>query len=232
MFRADTRSIGRPVLAALLLSSCAAPPEPAVAPPAPPPPSAARPDPPPADRTPATTSLEVSLPSFPNSNCPIMGKPISKRIFVDTDYGRIYLCCKGCDLKVLEDVALAYRSAYPRTRKVGNSICPVSGRPIGSSRLTVLLQGQEVALCCPECERPAHVGAQLVLAKANRPALVDVGNEICPITGGGIDERTFVLVGEQVVRLSSPECVAAVEKDPAAALQRAVASRSSRKKGE
>src|SRR5690606_20401712 len=39
----------------------------------------------------------VRVPAYPNVACPIMGKPISARLFVDTELGRFWVCCKGCD---------------------------------------------------------------------------------------------------------------------------------------
>ena len=59
----------------------------------------------------------VSVPIFPNPSCPIMGKPISTKLFTDTEMGRIYVCCKSCFKDVLADVPIAYRTAYPTDKK-------------------------------------------------------------------------------------------------------------------
>ena len=53
----------------------------------------------------------VTVPTFPNATCPGMGKATSTKLFVDTDYGRIFLCCKPCVKDVKADPKAAYDSA-------------------------------------------------------------------------------------------------------------------------
>ena len=83
----------------------------------------------------------VGTPNYPNPSCPIMGKPISMRLFAETEMGRIFVCCKSCIPDILADVPLAYRTAYPVETKVENAICPVSGGKIEKDSPTVALQG-------------------------------------------------------------------------------------------
>ena len=165
----------------------------------------------------------VSVPVFPNTTCPIMGKPISQKLFVDTELGRIYFCCKGCNKKILGDVAVAYKSAYPRTTKLANALCPVSGKPVGEKPATVLLQGREIALCCEEHVAAARDSSQVVLAKASDPKLVDVGNAICPVSAAPVAKNAFCVIDGRLVRLSSPECVEGAKKEPLAVLAKALA---------
>lgn len=63
--------------------------------------------------------------------------------------------------------------------------------------------------------------AQVVLAKALDPAVRDVGNVSCPITGKPVAANAYCLVGKDLVRLSGAECVDEVRKDPARALAKA-----------
>jgi len=193
--------------------------------------SAPTPEPmPPAGQESSDPALEVVAPVYPNPACPIMGKPISTRLFVDTEFGRIYVCCKGCNKKILADVATAYKTAYPRTKKLDNRVCPVSGRRIAEEGASsVLLQGQEIALCCVGCVKGAQERPQSALAKANRPALVDLENATCPVTGEPTVKDVFVLIGDRLVRLSSPECIDEVRKAPKPALDRALAARGTAK---
>lgn len=37
--------------------------------------------------------------------CPVMGGPINKKLYVDYDGKRIYVCCKGCIATVKKDPA-------------------------------------------------------------------------------------------------------------------------------
>lgn len=163
-------------------------------------------------------SLAVSVPVVMNPNCPIMGKPASALLFTDTDRGRIYLCCAPCAKKVRKDPDRAYEAAFPTARKAGNTICPVTGGKVDAKSPTVLLQGVEVAVASEDAKKLAPAMAQIVLAKALDPAVRDVGNVNCPITGKPVAANLYCLVGKDLVRLSGAECVEEVRKDPARAL--------------
>src|SRR5690606_22026009 len=93
----------------------------------------------------------VTVPTFPNSTCPIMGKRASLPLFADTEQGRIYVCCKPCIRKVHADVQTAYKTAYPTTKDLANKVCPVSGEPIGAQSVALVLQGLRIRLCCEGC---------------------------------------------------------------------------------
>ena len=171
-------------------------------------------DPPPA-------KPHVRVPAFPNSTCPIMGKKISLPLFVDTEVGRIWLCCKPCAKKVLADVPTAHKTAYPTIADVANEVCPVSGEPIGEHKTTIVLQGFRLALCCAGCADAARQQSQITLARLHEPKLIDVANELCPVTDKPVAANTFAVIGEAIVRLSSPKLVAEVEKAPDETLAKA-----------
>ncbi len=164
---------------------------------------------------------QVELPTFPNTNCPIMGKKVSMPLFVDTEVGRFYVCCKPCFKKVLADVPAAQKTGYPTTKEVGNKVCPVSGEPIGELAVGITLQGHSFQVCCAGCVDEARRDSQLTLTKLLREGIVEVGNTTCPVTGEPVAANAFVLIGKSLVRLSSPKAVEAVEKDPAAVLAKA-----------
>jgi hypothetical protein len=166
----------------------------------------------------------VSVPSFPNATCPIMGKPASLKLFVDTEFGRVYTCCAPCNRKIRADPAGTYRLSYPKTEKLGNKTCPVSGKPVGASTATVLLQGREIALCSADCVRAAREDAQAVLALASDPTLVDLRNTHDPANGKPVVRNLVVVIGGCLVRLAAAESMEDVRKDPRVALERAKAS--------
>lgn len=165
--------------------------------------------------------LQVEVPTFPNANCPIMGKKVSMPLFVDTEAGRFYVCCKACFKKILADVPAAIKTGYPTTSEAGNKVCPVSGEPIGEDAVPVTLQGHSFQVCCVACVEEVRRNSQLTLTKLLREGIVDVGNATCPVTGEPVAANAFVLIGRSLVRLSSPKVVEAVQKDPAAVLQKA-----------
>lgn len=167
--------------------------------------------------------LEVTVPAYSNTSCPVMGKPISSKLWTDTEFGRIWICCKGCNKKIATDVAAAYKTAYPRTKKLENVVCPVSGKKIEGEATLVQLQGHEVRVHSADCVATARAEAQVALAKAVQPELVDVGNTTCPITDKPVVKNIFCVISGRIVRLSSADCVDAVRKDPQVALDKAQA---------
>ncbi len=163
----------------------------------------------------------VSVPTFANATCPIMGKPASLKLFVDTEMGRMYVCCPPCMAKIKKDVATAYKVAYPTTKKAGNTVCPVTGKPLDDKAVTILLQGYEIGLSSADAIPAARADSQITLVKATNPKVVDVGNRTCPINGQPVVANAFALVGNDLIRLSSPAAVDEVRKDPAKALKAA-----------
>ncbi|MCB9884077.1 MAG: hypothetical protein H6838_01220 [Planctomycetes bacterium] len=163
----------------------------------------------------------VRVPTYPNSTCPIMGKKVSMSLFVDTDMGRFYLCCKPCVRKVLADVPTAHKTAYPVVEDVANEVCPVSGEPIGEHKVSVVLQGFRFSVCCAGCVEAAQKDTQLTLIKLREPGLVVVGNRTCPISGKPVVDNAVVVIGDNLVHLASPRLLEDVEKAPAATLAKA-----------
>jgi hypothetical protein len=186
-----------------------------------------------ADDPPGAGAPAVTVPTFANGTCPIMGKKASLKLFVDTPKGRIYMCCVKCTREIRNDPDRAHAAAYPKTQKVKNTVCPVTGEKVPEKDArTVVLQGYEIPLCCKDCVEEAQKNSQITLVKATNEKVKDVGNRACPITGKPVATNTFVLIGEDLVRLSSRECVDAVKKDPAAALKKAKELAVSGAKGE
>jgi hypothetical protein len=171
----------------------------------------------------AATNSQVEVPTFANATCPIMGKPVSMQLFVDTELGRFYVCCKPCYKKVLADVRTAHKTAYPAVEKVQNTICPVSGAAIGADAVEVTLQGHRFSVCCEGCVADARRHSQITLLKLTRPGLTDVGNDTCPVAGTPVAPNAFVLVGDALVHLATPKGSSEVAKDPAALLAKAQA---------
>lgn len=163
----------------------------------------------------------VSVPIYANPACPIMGKPVSTRLFAETEKGRIYVCCKSCIQDIVEDVETAYRTAFPAKTKIVNTKCPVTGSAIEKDSPTIVLQGFELSVHDAAAARLARQESQTVLAKLNDPKLVDLANKICPITGEATVKNAFVVIDGNIVRLSSPKLVQEVEKNPAKVLARA-----------
>lgn len=167
--------------------------------------------------------LAVTVPLIMNTTCPIMGRPASKAMFAETAHGRVFVCCPPCIQKIAKDPERAYQAAYPVTRKAGNTVCPVTDKPLGADAVTVLLQGYEIGVCAT-CAREALAQSQIVLAKALNPKIVEIRNKTCPVTNTPVAPNTFCVIGTDLVHLSSPKAVDAVRADPAKFLAAAKAS--------
>lgn len=167
------------------------------------------------------TAAQKFAPIYPNPSCPIMGKPVSTKLFAETQKGRIYVCCKSCIKDILADVDVAYRTAYPTDKKVDNKLCPVSGDAIKEDATKVALQGFEFSVHAPEHVAAARENSQIVLAKLNDPKLVDLDNKACPVTGQPIAKNAFAVIEGQIVRLSSAKLLEEISKDPAKVLTKA-----------
>lgn len=163
----------------------------------------------------------VTVPAYPNATCPVMGKAASTKLFVDTQFGRIYVCCVACNKKIRQDPAGMYKAAYPKVEKVGNTICAVTGEPIKGEAERVILQGREINLCCKDCIKTAQENPQVTLAKAMDSSLKDLGNTTCPVTGKPVEKNTIVVIDKSIVHLSSSKCIEQVQQDPAGMLKKA-----------
>jgi len=163
----------------------------------------------------------AEVPAAPNATCPIMGKKVSLPLFVDTELGRIWVCCKPCFKKVLKDVPKAHQTAYPVVEAVANTVCPVSGEAIGEPKVEITLQQKRFFVCCHGCVAPARADAQAVLAKLAEPQLIDVGNDLCPITGTKVAPNQFVVIAGHLVRLADGKAVEACKQDPEGTLTKA-----------
>lgn len=171
--------------------------------------------------TPPQVSSLVAVPTYPNPSCPIMGKPVSTKLFAETEKGRLYVCCKGCIKDILADVETAYRTAFSEEKKVANATCPVTGDPVGEDARKAAFQGFEFSIHSAACEAKARENLQIVLAKLNDPKLVDMENKTCPVTGAPTAKNAFVVIEGAIVRLSSPKLVEEIVKDPAKVLAKA-----------
>jgi hypothetical protein len=172
---------------------------------------------------PGKAALTVEVPTFANETCPIMGKKVSMPLFIDTELGRFYVCCKPCYKKVTADLQAAHKTAYPVVQEVKNDVCPVSGERIGDGAVAVTLQGYAFKLCCAGCLEQARTHSQVTLTKLTRADVKDLGNETCPVSGKPVTPNAFAIVGDTIVHLSSPLLVDDVRQDPAAVLEKAKA---------
>ena len=105
---------------------------------------------------------------FGNLKCPVTGERVDDEVFAeyadkDNDvYGRVYMCCPGCEKKVEANLEKLYHSLYRTDKKTGeekkpldlkNENCPISGKPVAEGQ-SIEYNGMIVHLCCPNCVKP------------------------------------------------------------------------------
>ena len=100
------------------------------------------------------------------ATCPVMGGAIDRKLYVDHEGQRIYVCCAGCIDAVKKDPAKALRKLEAAGVTVAKlqTTCPVMGGAI-NRKLYVDHEGQRIYVCCAGCidavkkDPAAHVKA-------------------------------------------------------------------------
>lgn len=164
---------------------------------------------------------QVRVPARPNAACPIMGKPISLKLYADTDRGRIWVCCKSCIVDIQADVPVAHASAWPSIEQRRNELCPVTGEALREDSPRVVLQGYEFSVLDAKAAAHARADHQATLARLLEPGLEDVGNRTCPVTDRPVTPNQIVVIGDAIVRVVDARQLEAIEADPAGVLAKA-----------
>jgi YHS domain-containing protein len=81
--------------------------------------------------------------------CPVSGKMIDKKVFIEKDGKKIYFCCKDCPAPYEKDpakYAAKLAGAYTYQTK-----CPVTGEDISPGAFATLDTGMKIYFCCGGC---------------------------------------------------------------------------------
>ena len=86
-----------------------------------------------------------------------MGGKIDKSIFVDVNGKRIYLCCHGCDKKVMAEpakyIAMLEKEGITLDKTpIPQTLCPVANKKIDKNAF-VDVNGKRIYLCCQGCDK-------------------------------------------------------------------------------
>ncbi len=84
--------------------------------------------------------------------CPVTKEPVDKKVFVETNGEKVYLCCKGCAKKYKSDPA-KYAGALANSYTFQTK-CPVMGGDINPKVSTTLSTGETIYYCCAGCDKP------------------------------------------------------------------------------
>lgn len=122
------------------------------------------------------------IPWFGNANCPACAKEVDKKLFVEHDGQKVFVCGRECQKSLRKDAAAAFAKAYPADKviDVKNEVCPVQGKPVAEGK-TVVFQNHKVRLCCDRCVTGFKKEPNRFLAVAKNKDLKVVGNQKCPV---------------------------------------------------
>ncbi len=85
-------------------------------------------------------------------SCPVTHKPVDKKLFVESNGQKIYVCCKGCIGKYQRDPA-KYASGLANSYSFQTK-CPVMGGDIDPMVSSKLSTGETIYYCCAGCDKP------------------------------------------------------------------------------
>lgn len=102
---------------------------------------------------------------YGNHVCPVGGEPVvadASVTYANKEkgvYGRIYLCCIGCEKKAKKNIEELYNKLYRTDPKTGKAIeardlkndkCPMSGEAV-DAKAHIEYNGMIIHFCCPGC---------------------------------------------------------------------------------
>lgn len=83
-------------------------------------------------------------------SCPLSGEPIDKKVFVETDGKKVYLCCNDCKPKyAASPKKYAGKLAASYTYQTQ---CPIMDEEIDPTSYGDLPSGQRIYYCCDGCD--------------------------------------------------------------------------------
>lgn len=100
----------------------------------------------------AVAGMAILAADKPQTLCPVSGKPVDKKVFVDYQGQRVYFCCDKCPAKFKADPE-KYFAQFAKDGIVLENVqkvCPVSGEDI-SKKAFADYKGRRVYFCCEKC---------------------------------------------------------------------------------
>ena len=127
---------------------------------------------------------------------------------------RVLLASLVVVLAASSSVLIAADDAKQEEKKEFAATCPVSGGPADEKNATEIDKGLKVYFCCENCPKaftkdPAKFDLQVRQQLLETGQMVQVG---CPISGGPVNEKTMVEIGETKAGFCCEKCLAKFEK--------------------
>ncbi|MCA9254187.1 MAG: hypothetical protein KDA33_01060 [Phycisphaerales bacterium] len=174
-----------------------------------------------------------------NKVCPISGRAIDGKTFVDYKGNRVGFCCPACDDKFLawDDAkkdAFLKKSAGEKRNAASDfkgdpytlTKCPVTDEELGSmgEPPVRIIEGREVRVCCAGCFRKIEKDTKKYFAKMDKQMADDQRShyplDTCvvshePLKRKGKDTAFEFVFRNRLYRLCCEDCAKKVEENPA-----------------
>ncbi len=148
--------------------------------------------------------------------CPVSGEPVDKKVFTESDAGRVYFCCKGCIGKYKADPDKYAAKVFQQQGIIGpprvQVACPVDGKPV-DKEISVEHGDHAVQFCSEPC-RERFTKAPDQYMKNFYHAFTTQTR--CPVMDDPINPAMYVdLAPHQRVYVCCKKCVGKFQKNPA-----------------
>ncbi|MBI1312654.1 YHS domain-containing protein [bacterium] len=151
------------------------------------------------------------------ATCPVSGKPAVKEQSAKFKGKTVYFCCPNCPKAYKADQKKFINAVYTQlleTKQITQVACPLSGKPVDTSK-TAVLGKTTVAFCCGNCQGKAKESddlAKLAFADFDKGFTLQT---TCPVSGKPIAVDNKVSHEGKNVYFCCPNCPKAFEADPA-----------------
>ena len=135
----------------------------------------------------STTKPVEKAALVPQTTCPVQGDPINKKLYVDYQGKRIYVCCAECKSALAKDPEMYIKKLES--------------------------MGQSVEIIDSVKAREASAGASNSQTVQN-PAVKLIPQKTCPVMGSPIDKSVFVDYKGKRVYFCCGMCPATFKQDP------------------
>jgi YHS domain-containing protein len=159
-----------------------------------------------------------------NAKCPVSGEDADNESHVDWNGVRIRLCGADCKAAFEKDPEAAIGKLGLKVAKsedgkavvdLANTACPIMGKPVKPGTWSDL-DGVRIHWCCATCQKKARKDPGPALRKLGYdyvPAVIDLRNTTCPISGRPAGDTVADAEGIRV-HFCGPECVDGFQEDP------------------
>jgi YHS domain-containing protein len=117
--------------------------------------------------------------------CPVTEEPVDGKSFVETENGKVSLCCKGC-VKKYKRSPQKYAAALANSYTY-QTMCPVMGGEIDPTVFTKTAKGVNIYFCCAGCDKKFTSDPQKYIPKLAGQGFTVEAKDMGHDGGGGGD---------------------------------------------